>query len=269
MSQPHLSLANAAQPELAAQRPVVEIEGVTLRYGEKVVLERVSLNVSPGEFVCVIGKSGCGKTTLLRVVAGLARPQEGSVSIVGREVTSPGQDSAMVFQADSLFPWKKVIDNACFGLISASVPEAKARQTALAWLERVGLAESRDLKPRQLSGGMRQRVNLVRALVIQPRVLLMDEPFASVDYQTREELQSELITLCRETRTTVLFVTHDVTEAVYLGDRIVVLDVAIRNIKQTVELLWSRERPLSLKHTGDFAQTCGVVWRALTGEQPT
>jgi ABC-type nitrate/sulfonate/bicarbonate transport system ATPase subunit len=236
---------------------------VTVRYGERTVLRDLTLRVPHGRFLCVIGKSGCGKSTLLRAVAGLTKPQGGTVSVAGRAVVSPGQDSAMVFQADTLFPWKKVIDNAMFGLVSLGVPRAEARKRAEHWLDRVGLAGAGQLKPRQLSGGMRQRVNLVRALVVQPAVLLMDEPFASLDYQTREELQAELIRLCRDTAMAVIFVTHDVAEAVYLGDQIVLLDPAVSGIGRVVEVPWERERPLALKHTPAFAETCGVVWRAL------
>lgn len=258
--------ASPAQHAVATINPVVSVDRVTVQYGDKIVLKDVVLDVYPGEFLCVIGRSGCGKTTLLRMVAGLTPPKVGIVNIAGRPVQHPGQDSAMVFQADSLFPWKKVIDNACFGLTSAGVPKTASHSRALEWLGRVGLEDVSELKPRQLSGGMRQRVNLVRALVTQPKVLLMDEPFAALDYQTREELQAELIKLCRETATTVLFVTHDVTEATYLGDRIIVLDTELKNIKCTIEVPWPRERPVSLKHTPEFAELCGVVWRALAGE---
>jgi NitT/TauT family transport system ATP-binding protein len=250
---------------------VVDLSGVTVRYGERVVLQDLTLRVPCGQFLCVIGKSGCGKSTLLRAVAGLTDPQGGTVSVAGRRVTSPGQGSAMVFQADTLFPWKKVIDNAMFGLVSLGVPRTEARRRAGHWLERVGLAGAGQLKPRQLSGGMRQRVNLVRALVVQPSVLLMDEPFASLDYQTREELQAELIRLCRDTSMAVIFVTHDVAEAVYLADRIIILDPATKGIGRVADVPWGRERPLTLKHTPAFAETCGEVWRALRfpgGETP-
>jgi NitT/TauT family transport system ATP-binding protein len=262
-----VSVVATAQPQVAARRTLVEIDGATIRYGDKTVLEKVNFEIHEGEFICVIGRSGCGKTTLLRVVAGLTKPAEGAVKIAGRRVQSPGQDSAMVFQADSLFPWRKVIDNASFGLTMTGVGRAEARARAAQWLRRVGLEEARDLKPRQLSGGMRQRVNLVRALVTQPLVLLMDEPFASLDYQTREDLQAELIRLCSESGTTVLFVTHDVTEATYLGERIIVLDATTRNIKTVIEVPWGRDRPMTLKHTAQFAELAGTVWRALRSDE--
>jgi ABC-type nitrate/sulfonate/bicarbonate transport system ATPase subunit len=252
-----------ARPTEEPRESLVTIEGVTVRYGERIVLEDVNFAVDEGEFICVIGRSGCGKTTLLRMVAGLTRTSAGIVKIAGKPVQSPGQDSAMVFQADSLFPWQNVIGNAGFGLTSRGVGRSEARARALEWLRRVGLYDSRDLKPRQLSGGMRQRVNLVRALVTQPLVLLMDEPFASVDYQTREELQAELVRLCSELGTTVLFVTHDVNEATYLGDRIIVLDSTVRNIKRVIDVPWGRDRPPELKHTPKFAETTGIVWRAM------
>ncbi len=259
---PHES-APVAAPDPSEGRLVVEISGLTIRFGERTVLADLSLEVPHGQFLCVVGKSGCGKSTLLRAIAGLTTPQAGTVRIAGRRVVSPGQDSAMVFQADTLFPWKRVIDNAMFGLVSAGVPKREARARAEHWLVRVGLNGASELKPRQLSGGMRQRVNLVRALVVQPAVLLMDEPFASLDYQTREELQAELIRLCRDTAMAVVFVTHDVAEAVYLADRIVILDPAVRGVGRTIDIGWERDRPLSLKHTAPFAETCGVVWRAL------
>jgi NitT/TauT family transport system ATP-binding protein len=241
----------------------VALREVTIRYEGRVVLERLSLDVRRGEFLGVIGKSGCGKTTLLRTIAGLLPPDEGTVAIAGHTVESPGQDSAMVFQADSLFPWKRVVDNAAFGLVSLGIRGPQARAQAEQWLGRVGLRDVGRLRPRQLSGGMRQRVNLVRALAVQPTVLLMDEPFASLDYQTREELQGEMLRLCTDTGTTVIFVTHDVTEAVYLADRIAVLDAGIRTIGRTIELPFGPDRRVELKHTAAFAETCRVVWQEL------
>lgn len=243
--------------------PVVEVCDLVMRFGSATVLERLSLEIGHGEFVCVIGRSGCGKTTLLRLIGGLIEPTEGAVKILGNKVTAPGQQSAMVFQADSLFPWKTALDNAAFGLESTGVPRAEARERAQHWLDVVGLGAVGEMKPRRLSGGMRQRVNLARALAVQPAVLLMDEPFASVDYQTREELQLEVMRLTQELASTVMFVTHDVTEAVYLGDRIVVLDPLVHGIKTIVPMHWGRDRALDLKHTAGFAEQCRLVWHSL------
>lgn len=241
----------------------VALREVTVRYEGRAVLERLSLDVRRGEFLGVIGKSGCGKTTLLRTIAGLLPPGEGTVAIGGRAVQSPGQDSAMVFQADSLFPWKRVVDNAAFGLVSLGIRGPQARVQAEQWLGRVGLADVGRLRPRQLSGGMRQRVNLVRALAVEPTVLLMDEPFASLDYQTREELQGEMLRLCTDTGTTVIFVTHDVTEAVYLADRIAVLDAGMHAVGRTIDVAFGAARRVELKHTAAFAETCRIVWQEL------
>lgn len=248
----------AAGDELA-----VDLRDVSLDFDGKVVIERLSLQVAASEFICIIGKSGCGKTTLLRLMAGLLKPSGGGVYVAGRRVTSAGQDSAMVFQADTLYPWKKVLDNATFGLRSLGFPRQEASKRAYHWLGKVGLADSAHLRPRQLSGGMRQRVNLVRALAVQPTVLLMDEPFAALDYQTREELQSELIRICSETKMTVMFVTHDVSEAVYLADRIVVLDPETHAIRRILDIPWDRSRPTDLKLTGEFTERCRTLWAEL------
>jgi NitT/TauT family transport system ATP-binding protein len=173
-------------------------------------------------------------------------------------------DCAIVFQADSLFPWMTVERNAMFGLRSRGLPTDVARERANAWLTRVGLPEEVvHLKPRQLSGGMRQRVNLVRALALEPKVILMDEPFASLDYQTREELQVELMRLSGMNSMTTVFVTHDVPEAVLLADRVVVMDPERKGISEIFEMPWGRDRSLDLKATSSFADMCGKLSHAV------
>lgn len=186
-------------------------------------LEDISLSVSPGEFVSVVGPSGCGKTTLLNVIAGFLPESGGSILVDGRPISGPGPDRGVVFQSFALFPWKTVLDNVGFGPKMRGVGREARDAIAMEYLQLAGLAHAADRYPAELSGGMQQRVGVVRALANEPDVLLMDEPFASVDAQTRLTLQEELIRIWLDRRTTVLFITHDVPEAVFLANRVVVL----------------------------------------------
>lgn len=186
-------------------------------------LEDISLSVAPGEFVSVVGPSGCGKTTLLNVIAGFLPESGGSIQVDGRPISGPGPDRGVVFQSFALFPWKTVLDNVGFGPKMRGVGREARDAIAMEYLQLAGLAHAADRYPAELSGGMQQRVGVVRALANEPDVLLMDEPFASVDAQTRLTLQEELIRIWLDRRTTVLFITHDVPEAVFLANRVVVL----------------------------------------------
>jgi NitT/TauT family transport system ATP-binding protein len=186
-------------------------------------LEDISLSVAPGEFVSVVGPSGCGKTTLLNVIAGFLPESGGSIRVDGRPISGPGPDRGVVFQSFALFPWKTVLDNVGFGPKMRGVGREARDAIAMEYLQLAGLAHAADRYPAELSGGMQQRVGVVRALANEPDVLLMDEPFASVDAQTRLTLQEELIRIWLDRRTTVLFITHDVPEAVFLANRVVVL----------------------------------------------
>ncbi|MEN9760712.1 MAG: hypothetical protein RI906_538 [Pseudomonadota bacterium] len=186
-------------------------------------LEDISLSVAPGEFVSVVGPSGCGKTTLLNMIAGFLPETSGQILVDGKPISGPGPDRGVVFQSFALFPWKTVLDNVGFGPKMRGVGRAERDRIAMEYLQLAGLAHAADRYPAELSGGMQQRVGVVRALANEPDVLLMDEPFASVDAQTRLMLQEELIRIWMERRTTVLFITHDVPEAVFLANRVVVL----------------------------------------------
>jgi NitT/TauT family transport system ATP-binding protein len=186
-------------------------------------LEDISLSLSPGEFVSVVGPSGCGKTTLLNMIAGFLTETSGQIRVDGKPISGPGPDRGVVFQSFALFPWKTVLDNVGFGPKMRGVGRAERDRIAMEYLQLAGLAHAADRYPAELSGGMQQRVGVVRALANEPDVLLMDEPFASVDAQTRLMLQEELIRIWMERRTTVLFITHDVPEAVFLANRVVVL----------------------------------------------
>jgi len=188
-----------------------------------VALTNVSFEVRQREFISVIGPSGCGKSTLIRILAGLDYPTGGEARLDGRSIRGPGADRGMVFQSYTLFPWLSVLGNVMFGLKMKGMTGRQAQRLARDWLERVGLGKFADHYPSQLSGGMKQRVAIARALANEPRILLMDEPFGALDAQTRSSMQAHLLEICARIDVTVLFITHDLDEAVYLSDRIVVL----------------------------------------------
>ncbi|OFV93160.1 MAG: sulfonate ABC transporter ATP-binding protein [Acidobacteria bacterium RIFCSPLOWO2_02_FULL_61_28] len=232
-------------------------------FGGLAVLEDVSLAVTPGEFVSFVGPSGCGKTTFLRIIAGLESADHGGIRIDDHPVTKPGMDRGFVFQADSLLPWRTVFNNAFIGLeVNGAInPETRSRTQAL--LRLVGLGGFENYYPRQLSGGMRQRVNLARALAVNPEVLLMDEPFSSLDAQTREIMQSELMRIWSSGRKTVLFITHQIDEAVYLSDRVVVFSRRPGRISEIVAVDLPRPRPLSVKRSPEFVAYVERIWRLI------
>ncbi len=201
-----------------------------------VALKDVNLVVQDREFVAIVGPSGCGKTTCLRMAAGLEHPTGGSVSVDSEIVTQPGPDRAVVFQAFALFPWKTVWDNVEFGLISLSVDAAERKRRIAHYIDLMGLRGYEQAYPHQLSGGMQQRVAIARAYVLDPKVLLMDEPFGALDAQTRVVMQEELVRLARQHPRTVLFITHAVEEAVYLADRIVVMTGRPGTIREVIDV---------------------------------
>lgn len=229
-------------------------------------LRAVSVSVKEGEFVSVVGASGCGKTTLLRILDGLIEPTEGTISIDGQIVRKPGPDRGFVFQQDGLFPWRTVLRNALFGPEVQRNDLSAARRVAETMLRLVGLGGFDDYFPHELSGGMRQRVNLARALTVGPQVLLMDEPFASLDAQTREIMQGELLRIWREAKKTVVFVTHQIDEAVYLSDRVLVFTVRPGRVKEEVVVKLPRPRELTIKRTPEFIHYTDRIWRLIEEE---
>ncbi len=209
---------------------------------ETVAIQDFTLDIKKGELISIIGPSGCGKTTVLRMIAGLMPPTSGKILIDGRECTGPGPDRGMVFQDFALFPWRSVIQNVEFSLEVAGVPKEERRQRAERYLDAVGLLEFKDHRIHELSGGMKQRVGIARALVNKPDVVLMDEPFGALDAQTRNIMQVELLKVLAKTDQTIIFVTHSVDEAVFLSDRIVILTKRPAKIKEALEIQWPHPR---------------------------
>ena len=207
-------------------------------------LTPVDLGVAENDFITILGPSGCGKSTLLRIVAGLDRPTEGRVLLDGRPVTAPGPDRGMVFQSYTLFPWLSVEDNIAFGLREKGVPERERRETVASYVELVGLKGFERHWPKQLSGGMQQRTAIARALANDPEILLLDEPFGALDNQTRGLMQELLLSIWERRRKTVLFVTHDIDEAIFMASRVIVMSARPGRIKS--------ETPVDLPHPRDY-----------------
>ena len=248
----------------------LEIRDVSMRFSQRgkrfEALRDVSLEIGAGEFIAIVGASGCGKTTLLRIVDGLVAPTAGEVRVDGRVVTRPGPDRGFVFQQDALFPWRTVLDNVIFGLEVQGRGKRESRARADELVRLVGLRGFEHHFPHELSGGMRQRANLARALTIDPDILLMDEPFAALDAQTREIMQAELLRIWRSNRKTVLFVTHQIDEAVYLADRVVVMTSRPGQIKAALPVDVPRPRELSVKRTPRFTELVDTIWAMIEQE---
>ncbi len=223
------------------------------------VLDDIDLQIAPGEFFVIVGPSGCGKTTLLRILQGLAHPTSGHASVGGRIITGPGTDRGFVFQNDALYPWRTVTRNVVFGLELQGVSKKEAASRAQAMIELVGLKGFESHYPHELSGGMRQRVNLARALAIEPAILLMDEPFAALDALTRESMQRELLRIASVAGTTVVFITHQIDEAILLGDRVAVFSPRPGRLKEIINIELQRPRDPDVKQSAAFQDYVGRV----------
>ena len=234
--------------------------------GEVEALRDISLQIEEGEFVSIVGASGCGKTTFLRILDGLIDKTSGEIMLDGGPVTRPGPDRGFVFQSDSLFPWRTVIDNVVFGLEVQGKPRKPSVERAMEYIKLVGLDGFERNYPHELSGGMRQRANLARALTVNPELLLMDEPFAALDAQTREIMQQELLRIWNADRKTVLFITHQIDEAIYLSDRVFVFTVRPGRVKTVIPIPFPRPRKLDIKRTPEFISYVDQVWKLIEEE---
>jgi NitT/TauT family transport system ATP-binding protein len=253
----------------------IELRGVTKRFatpsGEVfTALRDLDMEVAPGEFCAVVGPTGCGKSTTLTLVSGLERASRGTVKVDGRAVTGITPGVGFMFQTDAVFPWKSVLDNVAAGPRFRGAGRRKANEAARDWLRRVGLAGFEDRYPHQLSGGMRKRVALAQSLINEPRVLLMDEPFSALDVQTRSIMSDELLALWEQTRPAVIFVTHDLEEAIALADKVIVLTAGPGRIKATFQINLPRPRKAQeIRFTDEFVALYSEIWEALRSEVET
>ena len=259
--------APAVVPLRISEKPKVALQGISVTYGVNgsrlLALDNIELKVRAGEFLCIVGPSGCGKSTLLHLIAGLQKPTSGQILVDGQGVEAPGTDRILIFQELGLFPWLTVAENVEFGMKMKNISKAEREEKTHHYLRLVHLAQFKDSYTHQLSGGMRQRVALARALATEPDVLLMDEPFAALDAQTRDLLHDELERIWAETGRTIIFVTHNVREAVRLGDRVVLLTFRPGRVKREFEVELPRPRHLE---EVDVARTARAILEDLREE---
>ena len=250
--------------------PVIEVRDLSKSFsrdGKTVeAIADFSLAVNEGEFVSIVGPSGCGKSTFLHIVGGFETAGGGTIKLHGKDVAAPGPDRGMMFQEFSLYPWRSVFGNVVWPLEVQGYPKGEREQIAEKFLRKVGLLHFRDHYPAELSGGMKQRVALARVLAFDPNVLLMDEPFGALDAQTRELMQEELQAIWQENKKTVLFITHDIEEAIYLGDRVIVFTARPGRIKEEVRIDLPRPRGIEVKKTAAYMDYRNRVWDLLRDE---
>ncbi len=256
-------------------RPKLEAIDITVRYENlrtgvvTLALDRFSMGVQPGEFLCMVGPSGCGKTTFLYCLDGLLPLTGGRILLDGKPIVGPGRDRAVVFQSPSLLPWRTVLRNVTYGLELQGTPLREAVARAREMITLVDLGGFEHYHPSELSGGMQQRVNLARALVMEAEVILLDEPFAALDAQTREFMQAELMRIWQATRKTAVFITHQINEAIYLADRVVVLSARPGRVKSVLPVEFPRPRELRVKRTPAFLELEDYIWSLIEEEVRT
>jgi NitT/TauT family transport system ATP-binding protein len=287
MPQAHdVTLTAAAQPDSTsthsasaptAPSPYLEVDRVSIRFTSKAggrtqeisVLDELSLSLRKGEFCCIVGPSGCGKSTSLRIIDGLQPASSGDVRIDGQTVTGPRPDIAFVFQHFNLLPWRSLLDNVGFGLDNLGLPKKERSERARRWLDTVGLGEFAQFYPSQVSGGMQQRVGLARALAVEPKLLLMDEPFGAVDAQTRMLLQNEVLRLWEADQKTVVFVTHDIEEALFLADRVLIMGPRPSKVLREIVVPFPRPRVDHIRGNAEFAMLKDEIWTELKSAMTT
>lgn len=249
-------VSRTSTPLPSAKLQVKDVTKAFQRDGEALtVLDNINLHINESEFVCIAGASGCGKSTLLNIIAGLLAPCEGQIFVDNEPVPGPGADRGMVFQNYTLYPWLTVANNVAFGLNLRRWSKSQIRERVAYFLEIVGLSAFANSYPKQLSGGMKQRVAIARALVNEPEVLLMDEPFGALDAQTKEKMQQFMLDLWKRTRTSILMITHDLEEAIYLAQRVYVMSAHPGRIQQEIEVDLPTHRELDLKLSPEFIRT--------------
>ena len=263
-----LTLTSASLPLVqSSQLPKLEVQGVSKCFSQAgsvfTVLDTIDLYLQPRELVCIVGASGCGKSTLLNIIAGLTPPSVGKVLVDGTAVPGPGADRGMIFQSYTLYPWLTVAGNIAFGLKLRRLPKGDIKQRVAYYLDVVGLTKFARAYPKELSGGMKQRVAIARALANEPDVLLMDEPFGALDAQTKEQMQKFLLELWEQTHTTILMITHDLEEAVFLSQRIYVMSAHPGKIKHDVRVSLPEHRDLEMKLDPEFIQIKRTIIQAL------
>jgi len=252
----------------SASRPMVCVDAVTMSFGDFVAVENVDLTVADGEFLTIVGPTGCGKSTILNAIAGLLKPASGTVSIDGAPVRGVRNDIGYLFQQDALLPWKTALENVELGPLFKGMGAAERRERATTWLAKVGLKGFEDRYPHQLSGGQRKRVQMAQALISGPKVILMDEPFSALDIHTRHLMQNELLRLWQEERRAVVMITHDLEEAIALGDRVVVLAAGPRSrVIDSFPVALERPRDVAeIKLDQRFTDLYRNIWSSLRGE---
>jgi NitT/TauT family transport system ATP-binding protein len=255
------------------QPAIVELKDVSLIYhephAETLAIDRIDLSIAPGEFVAIVGPSGCGKTSILNLLAGLMSPSAGTVCLMGQPVTKPGQNVGYMLQQDHLLPWRTIEDNILLSLQVKHMLTEETRAHALELLDMYGLSEFRRFHPRQLSGGMRQKVALIRTLAFDPPLLLLDEPFSALDYQTRLRISDEVHSIIRREGKTAILVTHDIAEAICMADRVLVFTARPARIKSEHRIeLTAPDRPIARRNAPEFKDYFDIIWKELdTGEK--
>ncbi|WP_202877199.1 ABC transporter ATP-binding protein [Pseudomonas kairouanensis] len=251
---------------MAGLNPIIELEGVSKRYGDMLALDNVSLRIEKGEFVVIVGASGCGKSTTLNMIAGFDHPSEGLVKVEGRQVAEVSPNTGMVFQQYALFPWLSVLDNIAYGLKMKGMKKAERRAIAQQFVDMVGLKGFENAYPKQLSGGMKQRVTIARVLANDPAVMLFDEPFAALDAMTRQVLQEELVRIYEQSGKTIVFITHSIDEALMLSSRILIMSARPGKIAQDIVNDLPHPRNADVQLSEQYLAMKQKIWKTVQGE---